>query len=264
MRPDYARQYRELWEGHWWWRSREKYVLGWLERLHRRSDLGRILDVGCGDGLLFDALRRFGDVEGLEPDASLLSNPKWRDRISVEPLDSSFAREETYDLLLMLDVLEHIDDDGEALESAFKALQPGGFLVLTVPALSWLWSQHDEANSHFRRYHSASLRERLASAGFEVEQLHYFFFWTVLPLLARRFLSPAQQGHTEYEIPIPGRLVNRALTRLSLVDHALGRVMRWPVGSSLLAIARRPVGSKRRAVRISSDERLLSDAFAAQ
>lgn len=240
MRPEYARQYRELWERHWWWRSRERFVLGWIDQLHRRASLARILDVGCGDGLFFETLERFGRVEGLEPDCSLLSDGRWRERISVAPLDATFPRQSAYDLLLLLDVLEHIADDRGALEAAWATLRPGGYLLLTVPALPWLWSRHDEANAHHRRYLAGDLRGRLELAGFQVEQLRYFFFWTVLPLLARRWLMPARGGQSDYDVPIPSPAVNRTLTALSRCDHGWATWLRWPIGSSLLAIARRP------------------------
>lgn len=75
MQADYAQSYRTLWERHWWWRSREALLLDRIGRLDRLAPIRRILDVGCGDGLFFERLGRFGRVEGLEPDASLLGDP---------------------------------------------------------------------------------------------------------------------------------------------------------------------------------------------
>jgi SAM-dependent methyltransferase len=243
MQADYARRYRTLWERHWWWRSREALLLDRIERLRRESPIRRILDVGCGDGLFFGPLSRFGRVEGLEPDASLLGDPRWRPRIRVGTLGPDFRPDEPYDLVLLLDVLEHIEDDREALRAAWRALQPGGHLLLTVPALPWLWSRHDVANHHYRRYLPRTLREILREAGFSVNTLRYAFAWTVAPLLARRWIAPAGSGPgvADYAVSIPPGPINRALTALSRTDHALGRVLRWPLGSSLIAVARRPV-----------------------
>jgi SAM-dependent methyltransferase len=241
VRAEYARRYRDLWQGHWWWRARAAWLLGRVGRLARRDGRLRILDVGCGDGLFFDDLARFGDVDGLEPDAALLSNGPWRGRITVAPLDARFRPEEPYDLALMLDVLEHIEDDAGALRAVHDALRPGGRLLLTVPALPWLWSRHDEANQHYRRYEPRGLRERLGRAGFVVESLRFFFAWTVAPLLLRRLLAPAgrDQGIANDEVAIPPAPVNRALEALSRLDLALGRVVPWPLGSSLIAVGRR-------------------------
>jgi SAM-dependent methyltransferase len=250
VHADYAQRYRTLWERHWWWRSREAYLLGWVARLDARSPRPgrlRILDVGCGDGLFFESLSRFGHVEGLEPDASIVTDPRWRDRIKVASLgdDPGALPEAAYDLVLMLDVLEHVADDRSALDAVRRSVRPGGHLLLTVPALGWLWSRHDEVNEHYRRYDRRALRGVLESAGFEVEVLRYVFAWTVAPLLVRRWLSPAGgKGHLAADagLAIPPGPVNRLLTLVSRGDHALGRLVPWPVGSSLLAVARKEEG----------------------
>ncbi len=242
MTPEYARRYRTLHDGHWWWRSREALVLAEVGRLHRKTPRRRILDVGCGDGLLFGPLGAFGEVEGLEPDASLVQDSRWRSRIMVRPLSVDFRPSRPFDLVLMLDVLEHIADDASALRAVHGALRPGGHLLLTVPALNALWSRHDEANAHHRRYERADLTRALEAAGFVVETLRFAFAWAVAPLLARRLLSPAKgptEGTGNYAVSIPPRPINQGLQALSRVDHAVGRHLRWPIGSSLLAVARR-------------------------
>lgn len=215
-------------------------MLSWIARLQRKFPIQRILDVGCGDGLFFEQLERFGHVEGLEPDTTLVTDPRWQSRIRCEPLGPEMKRSAPYDLVLMLDVLEHIADDGDALASAFGAIRPGGYLLLTVPALPWLWSRHDEVNAHHRRYQLRSLRRALATAGFRVEVVRYFFFWTVGPLLVRRWLAPSGSGVADYAVPIPPEPINRAVAFVSRCEHAVGQLVRWPLGSSLLAVARRP------------------------
>jgi SAM-dependent methyltransferase len=212
--------------------------------LHRRQPLRRALDVGCGDGSFLSALRTFGaeiEVEGLEPDPVLAARGSWRSSIRVESLTARFEAPVAYDLIVMLDVLEHIEDDAGALRAVQAALRPGGSLLLTVPALTWLWSRHDEANQHFRRYEPNSLRHELQTAGFAVEELRFFFVWTVPPLLIRRVLKPARhRPPSTYTVSVPPRPVNAALTLLSRAEHAVSRRVRWPLGSSLLAIAHRP------------------------
>ena len=243
MQADYARQYRTLWERHWWWRSREAHVLSWIKRLKRKEPAHwRILDVGCGDGLFFESLSRFGEVEGIEPDPSLVNNPRWRDRIHVARIDQDSAslRTGNYNLVLMLDVLEHIDDERAALRALYRSLRPGGRLLLTVPALSCLWSRHDEVNAHFRRYDPVTLRSLLVENGFQVESLRFFFGWTVLPLLVRRWLSPAgRRVKGDHAVGIPPAILNRFLTLASTCEHALGRFIPLPLGSSLLAVVRK-------------------------
>ncbi len=239
MEAAYAHRYRTLWERHWWWRSREALLLATIGRLAGSNRVASILDVGCGDGLFFDALARFGEVDGLEEDGAVLTDAHRRGRISVGRLGPDFRPNRAYDLVLMLDVLEHIEEDREALESARALLRPGGILLLTVPALPWLWSRHDEANAHFRRYRPGGLRDVLVGAGFAVESARYFFAWTVAPMILRRWLAPAGRGCVGYDVAIPPEPINGMIAAYSRAEHAVGRLIPWPIGSSLLAIARR-------------------------
>ena len=136
MEKVYAQKYRELYENHWWWRSREVEVLRQLEsRLGNLSRPASILDVGCGDGLFFDALQKYGHVTGVESDPETLSEDgKWLDRIHVQMFDASFNPGEKYDAILMLDILEHMDDPAAAVKHAKSLLKEDGFLLATVPA----------------------------------------------------------------------------------------------------------------------------------
>ena len=215
----------------------------------RLQALRHILDVGCGDGLFFERLEEFGAVvEGLEPDATLVADPRWRSQIRTLPLGPGACDAGASDLVLMLDVLEHIADDRDALRAVRDALSPGGFLLLTVPALAALWSRHDEANEHHRRYGPMGLREVLEASGLEVVTLRYFFAWTVAPLLVRRWLAPAGvgpragsgSGAADYAVPVPPpRLAS--CSRGSAASNTRPRQADPLAGGqySLLAVARR-------------------------
>src|SRR5690606_16997046 len=117
-----------------------------------------ILDIGCGDGLLFDRLTHLGPVEGIEPDAALLDPAgPWRSRIHVKPFDRSFRPERSFARILMLDVLEHLDDARSAIEHVHDLLQPGGKFYCTVPAFRSLWTNHDVLNQHVTRFRRKEL-----------------------------------------------------------------------------------------------------------
>src|SRR5580700_1961216 len=119
LKPEYARQYRDLYTRHWWWRARERAILRVIRRRLGSSSCLRILDVGCGDGLFFNRLAEFGDVDGVEPDEGLV-NPQgpFRERIRIAPFDTNFRSSAPYSLVLMLDVLEHLNNHIEALHHA--------------------------------------------------------------------------------------------------------------------------------------------------
>lgn len=245
MDPEYARIYRRLHEEHWWFRARHRFLLRRLRRLAPDGGFGPVLDVGCGDGLFLPALERFGEPEGLEPDASIVSGEtRKRWPFHLRPFDHAFAGENAarFGLVGLFDVLEHLDDDAGAVRAAFAVLRPGGLFVLTVPALRWLWTHHDQVNHHRRRYAGGELRTRLEKAGFRVESLRYFFRWTVTAKLAvrwkERLLGPG-------DLPaVPPKPLNRLLYAACVAEQeTLGRLpaaLSPPLGSSLFAVARKP------------------------
>lgn len=244
MQAEYAHRYAALATQHWWWLARRKVVVSHVRRLARTARIEHILDVGCGDGSLLSALAEFGDARGVEPDADVIPHDSpFRDRIRVAPFNAEYEDDRTYDLVLMLDVLEHIEDDAGAARRLYDLLRPDGYAIVTVPAFQSLWSMHDVVNRHFRRYVKATLGRVLREAGFEVEVLRYMFGWTAGALLLRRVLSPARdlhEGANGYRVSVPARPVNAVLHGLCRMEEGLvGATVGLPVGSSLLAVLRR-------------------------
>jgi SAM-dependent methyltransferase len=238
MEPGYAQHYADLYSRHWWWRAREGYVLRWVRRIARGRRL-RILDIGCGDGFFWKKLDALGDVEGIEVDADLIApGSPYRDRIEISTFPGR-PRESRYDLILMLDVLEHIEDDRAALAKVRELLASGGHLVLTVPAHMWLWSEFDAVNHHHRRYTRRPLVDLMRGADLSVVSARYYYFWPVLPLLARRALFRAKSTMQSRFVRVPPAPVNAALHAISTLDHWVTSVVPTPCGGSLIAVAKK-------------------------
>ena len=243
MRSEYAQNYRELYQRHWWWRAREEYLVSVLRhRLPERRPC-RILDVGCGAGLFFGRLSQFGSVYGIEADSTMRTGlPDIDDRIHWGTMES-FRPESSFDAVLMLDVLEHLADPLTPLRMALDLVEPRGVLVATVPAYPLLWTSHDVLNEHVRRYTKRTFGELLQEAGWRVDALTYFFHWTFPAKLAVRAAEFLRPGRPEApELPrIPPRPLNRALYLMSRFEQVYLGAWRLPFGSSLLAVAsRRP------------------------
>lgn len=246
MLATYCEQYRDLHNHHWWWRAREEYVLTWVRSLSRVRRLEKILDIGCGDGLLFDHLARFGDVRGIEPDDRLVSaQSPWRSRIEHVAFGPDYHSAHRFDLILMLDVLEHIEDDRQSMRTVHELLQPGGYCLLTVPALPSLWSRHDLINCHYRRYTLRALQALTARAGFESVEGHYFFGWTVLPMFLRRLLypanGPAPREDGAYAVKVPQAFVNWCLYSTCVLEQRLAASHGVPLGSSVFCLVQKPL-----------------------
>ncbi|MDF1664569.1 MAG: class I SAM-dependent methyltransferase [Planctomycetota bacterium] len=205
-------------------------------------DSQSILDVGCAGGVAFDDFSQFGEVYGIEPDAELLNCiPKWSDRVIHCTFGPEFQSERSYDVLLMLDVIEHIEDDKAALTKAYDILKPGGLLILTVPSLMMLWSVHDEINQHYRRYHLRDLSELFAETAFEIKELRYLFAALVPLKLVHKWVSTVNKD--SYQVSPPSPIVNAIFLTLGKLERFFFRIpgLKLPFGSSALVIARKPL-----------------------
>jgi 2-polyprenyl-3-methyl-5-hydroxy-6-metoxy-1,4-benzoquinol methylase len=247
MEAAYAQRYRELWDYHWWWRARRAFVEQQITQLSRGSKFGKILDIGCGDGLFFDFLEKFGAVHGIESDPRIVSPEKQDRQIEIGPFDDTYQSDDRYDLILMLDVLEHIEEDRYAASRVYDLLEPGGFFLLTVPAFQTLWSQHDVINGHFRRYTQRRLVALLEAEHFQVTSSGYLFLWALLPLAIRRWLYPAKHSpdQSTYGVQAPGRNhLSQIPYYLSRFEQTLGSFIPLPAGTSCFLIGQKPYSSE--------------------
>jgi SAM-dependent methyltransferase len=235
LNPEYAAAYRELYERHWWWRAREAMLVLEIERERPPGGWGNVLDVGCGDGLFFGQLSRFGEVWGVESDESLVPpDSPHRARIHVGPFETGFTPDRCFGLIVMLDVLEHLRDPVAALAQARRLLQPEGRVLITVPAFPLLWTHHDDLNQHFARYRKRSLAAVAGQAGLKVLSSRYCFHWLFPVKLAVRGLE-GLSGKDSAPAVVPPTVLNRLLFSMTrLEQRALGR-LNLPFGSSLLA-----------------------------
>lgn len=199
----------------------------------------QILDVGCGDGLFFDQLARFGRVSGIEPDRDLVDpQGPHSERIHIGLLDSAFSTEKPLDWILMLDVLEHMNQPSVSLQQARKLLRGGGKLIVTVPAFNCLWTRHDEINHHQTRYRIGRLKQLVSDHGFVVESSRYFFHWTFPVKLLIRLKESLRSGDAQPP-RVPSRPVNWVCHLFSVIEQRLLGRLPVPFGSSILLVARR-------------------------
>lgn len=234
MDPEYARRYRDLYMRHWWWRAREHAVLKVLHRHLLPSRRQRILDVGCGDGLFFSRLAEFGEVQGVEPDAALVDPlGPYRSRIRIAPFDANFQSAEPYSVMLMLDVLEHLDNPAEALGHAHSLLEPMGALLVTVPAFQLLWTNHDVINHHRVRYRRGTIGPLLRQTGFMVLEERYWYQW-ICPIKLAIRLSEGILRRPPRVARVPSQWINRPLYWISRAEQETLGAIGIPFGSTLM------------------------------
>ena len=232
-------------EHHWWYRGRRRVIRAELDRLPLPAG-ARVLDAGCGSGRTLQELVDYGTVSGIElnSDAATLARGRELGDVQVGRLEELPWDDATFDLITCLDVIEHVPDDVAALVELWRVCRPGGWLLVTVPAYQALWSRHDEANHHYRRYSRSMLRGAAGAAGWKVERLSSFNSLLLAPAaavrLAQRRLG-TRNGYTN-DLDLGPAWLNDVLERpLTLEASWLARGRTLPFGLSLLAVLQRPL-----------------------
>jgi len=223
---------------HWWYRARRRILEDLIRRKIPLAANARILEIGCGTGHNLDMLGGFGRVDAIEIDgaARALASSRLGHAVLDAPLpELPGVPNATYDLITILDVLEHVEDDRAALRSMAAKLKPGGKILITVPAHPWMWSAHDVVNHHKRRYTRRTLRTALTDAGLRVEMLGWFNS-LLFPLAAAARLAGRLTGKEDSDDKLPPAPVNRLFEAVfGLERYAVGRLP-LPPGVSLVAI----------------------------
>ena len=247
----------ELEDTYWWFVARRLLVRDLLRRHPAAQAAGDreaganctgrpiVLDVGCGTGATLKVLRESGEVVGLDASTEALGYSRRRGHRQLvqargEELPVASAAVE---IVTALDLLEHIPDDGAALREFARVLRPGGLLILTVPAGPFLWSEHDEALDHLRRYRRAELQRMLEAAGFVTERLSPAIAALFLPIAALRLFQRVRRrkkGRPQTAFIIPPRPINWLLIALLTLENRCLMHFDLPLGVSLVAVARKP------------------------
>jgi SAM-dependent methyltransferase len=230
-------------EHHWWYRGRRRVILAELDRLPLPAR-AQVLDAGCGSGRTLQELTRYGPVRGIELSAEAAELARGRGHeVTIGRLEQLPWQDASFDLITCLDVIEHTPDDRVTLQELLRVTRPGGFLLVTVPAYRALWSYHDEANHHYRRYGRRMLRATAQRAGWSVERMTSFNTLLLAPAAAVRLVQRRRphNGQSPIDLQAGPAWLNDLLERpLALEASWLGQGHALPAGLSLLAILRRP------------------------
>lgn len=232
---------RDLQDRHWWFVGRRKIIASLIQRFIALPQRSRILEAGCGYGGNLPMLDRLGDLFAFEfdEDARSYASTLIQRPVEAGSLPSGIGFEkESFDLIAMLDVLEHIDDDTGALNALFERLKSDGSLLITVPAHPWLWSEHDEIHHHKRRYTKDGLKQVLRDAGFAKVDVGYFNTLLFPLALVQRLMSRLSGGRATAD-KMPPRPVNGFLRKVFEFESRLVGRAPFPIGLSLYAVAQR-------------------------
>ncbi|MDQ6891551.1 MAG: class I SAM-dependent methyltransferase [Acidobacteriota bacterium] len=248
LTAEYRRNY-ELEQSYWWFVGVRAIVDRLLDGVGLDGSLGRVLDVGCGTGALLEGLRtRSTEAWGVDiaPEALRFCAERGLQCVTLADAAAVPFPSGYFDVVTAIGIVEHLEDDQAFLAEMNRLVRPGGVLVLLTSSFPWLWSMHDVANRHRRRYYLTGLRDQMRRAGFEAVRLshmNFLLFPALAPaLLIHRRIFGLRSERARRILPRPPRLVNALLTAVLRLESRLIRRMALPWGVSLIGSFRRVSG----------------------
>lgn len=228
---------------HWWFEGRRRVLGAQISRLNLPEN-AEILEAGCGAGANLEMLGRFGKVHGFEPYGYMreFSEKIGGTHIKDGLLPDNIPFSQKFDLVCAFDVIEHIDNDADSLKSLYEALKPGGYALFTVPAYMFMWSSHDVANHHFRRYTRGTFRAVLEGSGFEVRKISYYNTLLFPAAFCIRMLKSVTKRQNGDDLKMPStETMNTLLTNIFSFERHLLKYGNLPFGLSVIAVCKKPL-----------------------
>lgn len=241
---EYEKMY-SLEDTYWWFQGRKFIIFSLLGKysLLKKDTPKRVIDLGCGTGLILSELNAISVPVGIDFSMTALSFCKrrgLRDLTCADVNNLPFA-DESFDLIFALDLLEHIKDDKHLLGEIRRICGPGGVLIATVPAHQYLWSEHDEALHHYRRYSAKEFHKLIVQSGFELIKYSFCISFMYFPIVIFRKLQKLfkPSGSPKTHLILLPRWMNSFLIQLLRLEAFLIKYINFPFGVSILCIARK-------------------------
>jgi SAM-dependent methyltransferase len=243
MEIDYEKKYHQVETKNWWFISRRRYLLDLLKDAPKES---KILDIGCSSGIFLKDLEQLGfkieNLFGVDISEKAIANCKNNGIQNAFVMDAeNIIIPEKFDIIVASDCLEHLKDDRKAIKNWKELLKKDGKMYVFVPAFQSLWSYHDEANIHFRRYTNQELKEKLTSEKLEILKTSYWNFSLFVPVFFFRkmsFFFNKNRLHKEGQI-VENKVANSILLQLILIENKLLKYINFPFGISTFCIVKR-------------------------
>lgn len=230
---------------HWWFVYRQNILKFILKKY--LSDLdkdAKIVDIGCGTGGNIQLLKeKYENITGLDNNDFALEYCKEKGLTNIlkgELPDSIGVEDNSIDLILLFDVLEHIEEDEKSLSLLKSKLKNGGYILLTVPAFPILWSEHDKGFHHKRRYKMKQLKKMLESLDFKIIKASYIYFLLFPVVLVMRLLKQIFKRYSKMDdFKLNNMFLNNFIVKFLFIEEFLLNYFNYPFGSSILILAKK-------------------------
>lgn len=226
----------------WWFRVRRKIVFDIIKKFSKLEPQATILDAGCGTGFLLQELQKTSQAWGVDSSQEALNYCCQRGLQDIKKGDILALPFEnnSFEVVLLLDVLEHIEDDNRALKEVYRVLKKEGFAIIFVPAFQSLWSVQDEISHHCRRYRLKQLARKIEKANFKILKASYFNTFLFLPIAFLRFFLRFFKIKIKAENYLTPKLLNFLLYAIFWLESLWLKYLNFPFGVSLLFVVKKP------------------------
>jgi ubiquinone/menaquinone biosynthesis C-methylase UbiE len=237
-KSEYQKMY-EMEETYWWHVGRKEIIKKVLSRLDLNKNT-KILNVGSGTGGTVPMLEHFGGVDNVDTSDSAIAYAKSKGIKNIKKVQGIKLpyKSNSFDVLVALDVLEHIEDDSKALLEWHRVLKNNGKGIITVPAYQWLWSEHDESLHHKRRYTLSELSIKCSKAGFKINKRSYLIVFSFGLIVVYRFLSSLsskKNGHKSSYVLLP-KPINALFISLLKIESLFIKYINFPFGTTAFVV----------------------------
>lgn len=239
---EYRRNF-DLESDYWWFAGTRRIFLVLMDKYFERKATNRVLDIGCGTGIMLGELSAYGVAHGVDcsPIAIEFCRKRGEKNLSVASGDNTGFGGGTFDYITAFGVIEHLKDDRAFMKELFRLLKPGGRALLSTSAYQFLWSEHDDANMHYRRYTSGRLRSLAAESGFSILYLSFFncflFPFIAITILSRKLFTLGRaKVQPKRFLPELPKWLNGLLKLSLIVESKIIRHVPLLTGVSLVVI----------------------------
>lgn len=226
---------------HWWFQARKNIVLKLISRHIELKKNFKILDVGCGTGMMIEAIKNTFQINaaGIDNSPEAIKFSKKRElNIFLSSAEKIEQKADSIDLIMALDLIEHIENDAASLKEFNRVLKKHGYLILTVPAFNFLFSAHDAINEHRRRYRLKELGNKINLAGFKIIKISYYNSLLFFPILAAKLIKKLTKDNHDH-LKKENYIFNFILKKIFSSESFILKYFNLPIGASIICLAQK-------------------------
>lgn len=240
MKHTFEEQY-DLFEKDWWWFVGRHDLISkifYISMFENYLENNKILEIGCGSGGNSKIFNDSTNYYGIDISPNAIKRGNNNNLILSDANHLPFV-DKTFDAVLLLDVLEHLEDDVSTIIEAHRVLKDGGFILVLVPAFGFLWNEHDILNEHKRRYTKKELAIKI-NKKFNIVMMSYWNFFLFIPVALLKIIKRVCMKKTADFVTMPDVINNVLfLNILKIENYLIQKKLYFPIGVSIICICKK-------------------------